>query len=183
MYVACRSEGFPRTLHEVFVASDVPKKRINKIQSEITKELQIQTERVTPESLITRIASGAKLNLHVVELAKRMCGVIAESLIMEGKPPQLIAAAVIIISATVKNIESSASRPIALQAVADASFVPLENIGRAYKLIREYSVSVLGATDTIVTKIPSFEELVRSNDRLLEAARGGASRQSRRRYQ
>ena len=172
VYVACRSEGFPRTLHEVFLVSEVPKKKINKIQSEITKELRIETDRVTPESLVTRIASSAKLNVHVVEFAKRMCGVVAESLIMEGKPPQLVAAAVIVISATLKNIESSSSRPLALQAVADASFVSMDKIGRAYKLIREYSESVLGAMDTSVTKIPPFEELLRSNERLLEAARG-----------
>lgn len=53
--LACRLEGYPRTLQEMSTATRLDVQTIHRVQSTLARELHIVTGRVRPQDLVARI--------------------------------------------------------------------------------------------------------------------------------
>ena len=61
--LACRLEGYPRTLQEISNATQLDVHTINRVQSTLARELCIMTGRVTPQDLIARIVGNPLIRM------------------------------------------------------------------------------------------------------------------------
>lgn len=94
--MACRAEGFPRTLRDLSSSAGVDARAAGKIFTSISKLLDIDTGRVLPKHLIIRLCSQLDLPSRLVEPGRRVCDRIADLGILEGSNPSIVAAAAIV---------------------------------------------------------------------------------------
>jgi hypothetical protein len=103
-YLACRIEGFSRTLQEVSVASGVDKNIIGRMQMTIAQELKLgDVGLVLPEHIVPRIVCQSRYRQSwnvdtVAEIARQVCKAGSESGIFDGMQPSAVAAAYVLLS-------------------------------------------------------------------------------------
>lgn len=80
--LACRLEGYPRTLQEISNATQLDVHTINRVQSTLARELHISTGRVAPQDLVARIVCNPLIGMtdpvmiqHVKVRAVPLCTV------------------------------------------------------------------------------------------------------------
>lgn len=61
--LACRLEGYPRTLLEISNATNLDIPSISRTQNTIAKDLKISTGRVSPQDLVGRIISNPLIRM------------------------------------------------------------------------------------------------------------------------
>jgi Transcription factor TFIIB repeat len=61
--LACRLEGYPRTLQEISNATNLDIHSISKAQTAIARDLKISTGRVSPQDLVGRIISNPLIRM------------------------------------------------------------------------------------------------------------------------
>lgn len=61
--LACRLEGYPRTLQEISNATNLDIHVISKAQTAIARDLKISTGRVSPQDLVGRIISNPLIRM------------------------------------------------------------------------------------------------------------------------
>ena len=184
LYMACRVEGYPRTLKEVSVSSGADSRAVGKIYSTISRSLDVNVGRVLPYQLVMRLCSQVKVPARYVDVCRIICEAIAERDILEGSQPNVVAAAVIL-------LVSHAVR-ITIDVCAMCTFAVCEKhsvylafqkiIPHAVSLLRPHNIADIpdfsGAADAVLSKmlrtpIDDFETTVR-HDKPVPGAAGSA---------
>jgi transcription initiation factor TFIIB len=97
LYIACSTEGYPRTINEVSKFTFVEKKQIGRMSSTLMMALGLKKYCVQPESIIHRIASQLQVCYTTAEFAREMCLLVAERQLVGNAAPQVVAAACLLI--------------------------------------------------------------------------------------
>jgi hypothetical protein len=162
VYLACRMAGYPRTVDEVSHFTGVAARDIGRLQLAISKGLGLSIEdtgRVTPESIVNRIASIAILplpycpnsssqnsnnnnnNLHnlLVLYAKEMCRRISDNSILEQLSPQSLAAVSLVFVSLLLRC------PISVQKLSEAALLLPSSVSSVYSKLHPFVVVSDGA--------------------------------------
>lgn len=95
LYVACRQEGFPRSLDELTEVSRVDRSEIARTYRYVARELALALEPADPRQYIPRFCSALELSKAVQSKAIEICTTTAEEGLLSGKSPTGYAAAAI----------------------------------------------------------------------------------------
>lgn len=94
IYIACKSEGCPRTFKEISVIITVPKREIGKCYKLISKEIDSAGIMATAD-IVGRFCSDLNLSTKVINTARYIATKIQEVGILAGRSPDSVASAVI----------------------------------------------------------------------------------------
>lgn len=140
LFMACKKEGFPRTIKELSRASNVDEKEINKQYRTVAKLLpQNAAQRTTADDLVPRIL--AKLNLakpleYPVVNAIKQTARDAEPTVEGRQPPSIAGAVVFLISKSLPSpILKEDGSPLSDQDIAEAAGVSVHTIRTVYSLL------------------------------------------------
>jgi hypothetical protein len=167
LYMACRVEGFPRTLKEISVLSGVDSRAVGKIYSTISRGLDINVGRVLPYQLVMRLCSQMKFPARYVDVCRMICEAIAERDILEGSKPNVAAAAVILL------VSHAVKVTIDVCALCTSAVCEKHSVYVAFQKIIPHAISLLkphniadipdfeGVADAVLSKMlqPSVEDL------------------------
>lgn len=95
VYVACRQEGFPRSLDELAEVSRVERPEIARTYRYVARELSLAMEPADPRQYIPRFCSALGLSEELQAKAMDICTTTAEKGLLSGKSPTGYAAAAI----------------------------------------------------------------------------------------
>jgi len=93
IYIACRQEGVPLTLHKICSSLMLDYKTINKVYRYLVKRMHLQISPTMPSTYIQRFAKELKLQNSTVEKAKGILDEIKGEYNISGKGPAGVAAA------------------------------------------------------------------------------------------
>ena len=137
IYLACRVEGYPRTLEEISAVTGIEKKTISKVQNTTVKELEIILPVLQPSSLIPRICNQLNLPASIIESCRQICNRVTSLSLFEGAAPQVIACLVIILISLINKCCLDIDK---LLIIANCS---LMTIKRHYETLRNMFKKVL----------------------------------------
>ena len=140
MYLSCRIEKVGRTVDEICAATGgvVTRQDVWKVQGDLCRALGLVVGHVTPEEVVTRIGSVSKQSGEVIEKARQACRAVTAKEIAPTQPPQLVAAAVLVMSALVCNSQ------ISLRDVSRATIsCTVQQICKAYSTLHAYADLIL----------------------------------------
>jgi len=152
VYLACRIDGYPRTMNEVSAVTGVAVKQIGKLQLELTRNLKLEVVRVNPEALVSRSASHLHLGAAFTEHARQTCCKVVESGQLDGTAPHITAAAAVLLAFTAHKVNKSSSQISGLNALigknvvkilAEASSTTVVTLRNAFIVIAQFSASLL----------------------------------------
>lgn len=137
IYLACRIEGYPRTLKEIAAASNLPMKSISKIYSSLSRTLEVDTGRVLPEDIVGRFASNLQLSHSIRSTALHICQSVSRLDLCEGISPHSIAAAALGIAMILhKHI-------LDIDALAETAMGNVSAIRKTYTILLSHARDVL----------------------------------------
>jgi transcription initiation factor TFIIB len=93
LYAACRQCNVPRTLEEISVVANLPKKEIGRNYRYISRELALKLLPTTPRDYISRFCSELKLSNDVQTKTLEILGNAANKELTSGRGPTGLAAA------------------------------------------------------------------------------------------
>eukprot|EP01035_Chromulina_nebulosa_P019035 gene19035-24855_t len=73
LHIACRIEGYPRTIEEISEACNIDKSIIMRLQASLIKDLNLPVMTTPPSCLISRIGSRLKLSGMLLEQSRQLC--------------------------------------------------------------------------------------------------------------
>ncbi|NCN98759.1 hypothetical protein COU62_02145 [Candidatus Pacearchaeota archaeon CG10_big_fil_rev_8_21_14_0_10_35_219] len=142
IYAACRSYNIPRTLDEIAVASDVPRKEIGRTYRFIIRKLGIKVKPSSPKDYISRFSSILHLSPKTQNEALKVLKKADVSELTSGRGPAGIAAAALYVAALM-NDEKKTQRE-----VADVAGITEVTIRNRYKEL----IDRLGIEDKLKQK-------------------------------
>ena len=133
-------EKVGRTVDEICAATGgaATRQEVWKIQSKIRRDMGIVVGHVTPEEVVTRIGRASKQSGEVIEKARQACQAVVANDIFTAQAPQLIASAVLVMTALVSNSQ------ISLTDVSRASIsCSTQQICKTYTSLHAYADLIL----------------------------------------
>ena len=137
IYLACRMEGYPRTLKEIAAASNVPMRSISKIYSSLSRTLEVDTGRVLPENIVGRFASNLQLSHSIRSTSLHICQSVSRLDLCEGASPHSIAAAALSIAMILHK------HTIDIDALVETSMGNVSAIKRTYTVLLSHAKDIL----------------------------------------
>ena len=98
LYLACREEGTPRTLNEIYKISNLKRKAISRQYRDMVIELDIRIPNVDPIKCIARIANQINLSQKIKQKAINIMNAATKSALSAGKSPMGLAASTLYLS-------------------------------------------------------------------------------------
>lgn len=135
LYVACNTEGFPRTIMEIEQSTNIAKKYIARLSTVIMDALGLQKQCIQPESLVHRIASQLAVPFKTAELAREMCILIVEKEILTSTAPQVVAAASLLLVSSLAGHSVSLAELERVTALQQATIYKMRSILETYLYI------------------------------------------------
>jgi transcription initiation factor TFIIIB Brf1 subunit/transcription initiation factor TFIIB len=162
LYIACKLQGYPRTLDEISLAADVDKFAIGRVSSNIAKTLRLSVSLTHPIDLISRFVftSDADAAPTIILDCEHACEKISSLSLFEGTSPQIIAAAVILFIAIVRE------NKLLVNTLLSVSACKLVNIQKIYSTLRSISPSIL-REETLKDKLSVYSSLPLDIDQAL----------------
>jgi transcription initiation factor TFIIIB Brf1 subunit/transcription initiation factor TFIIB len=105
LYTACRIDGFPRSMKEIALSAGADHKAVSKIFTLISKHIDVNMGRVSPQQLIMRMCSELKIPPEHVDVCRLVCGTVFNEGMLEGCQQNVIAAAVLLLMISSLKIE------------------------------------------------------------------------------
>jgi hypothetical protein len=127
IYLACRVEGYPRTLDEVSLATGVEVKLLSKVQKQIVRGLQLPVGRLRPLHLLNRMGTRAHCRHSVIVFATEICKNVARFELFETMPPQVVVAGSLFVASVLLD------QPIDTTRLATVTLVPHSQLKLVYK--------------------------------------------------
>ena len=103
LYLACREEGTPRTLNEIFLISNLKRKAISRQYRDMVIELDIRIPTVDPIKCIARIANQINLSQKIKQKAIKIMNAATKSALSAGKSPMGLAASILYLSCLING--------------------------------------------------------------------------------
>jgi len=138
VYLACRQQGYGRTLEEVSLASGVAKGPLSKAATAIIQDLNLVLAPVTPADVLGRIATSARFPSQLVAHARHVCERLSTFGLLQTSAPQLVAGVVLLLVA----IAARETVDVASVARATLSCAPAQ-LKRGYAQLRPHVASLL----------------------------------------
>lgn len=139
LYAICRQYGIPRTLDEIAVVAEIPKKEIGRTYRLITQQLQLKVPLTNPRFYISRFVTSLKLSGDTQEKAVELLDKAIEKGLISGRGPMGVAAAAVYI-ASVLTGERRTQKEVA--DVAGVTEVTIRNRYRELKKSLELNVTI-----------------------------------------
>lgn len=139
IYAICRMYGIPRTLDEISVVAEIPKKEIGRTYRLITQELQLKVPLTNPRFYISRFITALKLSGETQEKAIELLDKAIEKGLISGRGPMGVAAASVYI-ASVLTGERRTQKEVA--DVAGVTEVTIRNRYRELKKALDLNVTI-----------------------------------------
>ncbi|VVB69809.1 Transcription initiation factor IIB [uncultured archaeon] len=139
VYAICRQYGIPRTLDEISVASEIPKKEIGRTYRLITQELEMKVPLTNPRFYISRFISALKLSGETQEKATEILAAALAKGLISGRGPMGVAAAAVYI-ASVMTGERRTQKDVA--DVANVTEVTIRNRYRELKKSLDLKIAI-----------------------------------------
>ncbi len=139
IYAVCRQNGIPRTLDEIAVVAEIPKKEIGRTYRLITQELELKIPLTNPRFYISRFITALKLSGDTQERAADILTKSLEKGLISGRGPMGVAAAAVYI-ASVMTGERRTQKEVA--DVAGVTEVTIRNRYRELKKALDLKVSI-----------------------------------------
>lgn len=98
VYLACRQEGYGRTLEEVALVSGSDKSAISRVQAAISRDLDLHITRVLPTDLVGRVATQARMSPLVCLYARHVCDMVVKYGLLDSLAPQLVAGCALVLA-------------------------------------------------------------------------------------
>lgn len=147
LYMACRAEGFPRSLRDLSITAGVDARAAGKIFTSISKLLDIDTGRVLPKHLIIRLCSQLDVPRQHVEPCRVVCDRIADLGLLEGSNPSIVAGAAIALQLDLdRGGRDSSGSSVDVVALAAAAGVDQSSISGALLKLQPYAHLLLQPT-------------------------------------
>ena len=103
LYLACREEGTPRTLNEIYKISNLKRKAISRQYRDMVIELDIRIPNVDPIKCIDRIANQINLSQKIKQKAINIMNAATKSALSAGKSPMGLAASILYLSCLING--------------------------------------------------------------------------------
>ncbi len=139
LYAICRQYGIPRTLDEIAVVAEIPKKEIGRTYRLITQELELKIPLTNPRFYISRFITSLNLSGETQERATEILTKALEKGLISGRGPMGVAAAAVYI-ASVMTGERRTQKEVA--DVAGVTEVTIRNRYRELKKALDLKVSI-----------------------------------------
>ena len=139
IYAVCRQYGIPRTLDEISIVAEIPKKEIGRTYRLITQQLQLKVPLTNPRFYISRFVTSLKLSGETQEKAVELLDKAIEKGLISGRGPMGVAAAAVYI-ASVLTGERRTQKEVA--DVAGVTEVTIRNRYRELKKSLELNVTI-----------------------------------------
>ena len=139
LYAICRMYGIPRTLYEIALVAEIPKKEIGRTYRLITQELQLKVPLTNPRFYISRFVTSLKLSGETQEKAVELLDKAIVKGLISGRGPMGVAAAAVYI-ASVLTGERRTQKEVA--DVAGVTEVTIRNRYRELKKSLELNVTI-----------------------------------------
>ncbi|OIO25456.1 transcription initiation factor IIB [Candidatus Micrarchaeota archaeon CG1_02_55_22] len=139
IYAICRMYGIPRTLDEISVVAEIPKKEIGRTYRLITQELQLKVPLTNPRFYISRFITALKLSGETQEKSIELLDKAIEKGLISGRGPMGVAAASVYI-ASVLTGERRTQKEVA--DVAGVTEVTIRNRYRELKKALDLNVTI-----------------------------------------
>ncbi len=139
IYAVCRQYGIPRTLDEIAVVAEIPKKEIGRTYRLITQALGLKVPLTNPRFYISRFVTSLKLSGETQEKAVELLDKAIEKGLISGRGPMGVAAAAVYI-ASVLTGERRTQKEVA--DVAGVTEVTIRNRYRELKKSLELNVTI-----------------------------------------
>ena len=98
IYLACRQDGYGRTLEEIALVSGSDKSAISRVQAAISRDLDLHITRVLPVVLVGRIATQARMTPLVCLYARHVCDMVVKYGLLDSLAPQLVAGCALVLA-------------------------------------------------------------------------------------
>lgn len=139
LYAICRMYGIPRTLDEIAIVAETPKKEIGRTYRLITRELNLKVPLTNPRFYINRFITSLKLSGDTQEKAVELLDQAIEKGLISGRGPMGVAAAAVYI-ASVLTGERRTQKEVA--DVAGVTEVTIRNRYRELKKALSLNVTI-----------------------------------------
>ncbi|MEK6953409.1 MAG: transcription initiation factor IIB [Candidatus Micrarchaeota archaeon] len=130
IYAICRQYGIPRTLDEIAVIAEIPKKEIGRTYRLITQELELKVPLTNPRFYISRFVTALRLSGETQQKANEILNQALKKGLISGRGPMGVAAAAVYI-ASVSTGERRTQKEVA--DVAGVTEVTIRNRYRELK--------------------------------------------------
>ncbi|MFH1258185.1 MAG: transcription initiation factor IIB [Candidatus Micrarchaeota archaeon] len=130
IYAICRQYGIPRTLDEIAVIAEIPKKEIGRTYRLITQELELKVPLTNPRFYISRFVTALRLSGETQQKAIEILNQALKKGLISGRGPMGVAAAAVYI-ASVSTGERRTQKEVA--DVAGVTEVTIRNRYRELK--------------------------------------------------
>ncbi|MBI5224789.1 transcription initiation factor IIB [Candidatus Micrarchaeota archaeon] len=130
IYAICRQYGIPRTLDEIAVIAEIPKKEIGRTYRLITQELELKVPLTNPRFYISRFVTALRLSGETQQKANDILNQALKKGLISGRGPMGVAAAAVYI-ASVSTGERRTQKEVA--DVAGVTEVTIRNRYRELK--------------------------------------------------
>src|SRR3989344_2349169 len=130
IYAICRQYGIPRTLDEIAVIAEIPKKEIGRTYRWITQELGLKVPLTIPRFYISRFVTALRLSGETQQKANEILNQALKKGLISGRGPMGVAAAAVYI-ASVSTGERRTQKEVA--DVAGVTEVTIRNRYRELK--------------------------------------------------
>ncbi len=131
IYVVCRKQMIPLTLHKMCDVLRIDYRSINKVYRYLVKRMAIHIPPTTPLEYVQKFAIEMRLSKETLRKARRIIETVKRSGSISGKGPAGIAAASICLASDIGHLENSQKE------VAEISGVTQVTIRNRYKELEE----------------------------------------------
>jgi transcription initiation factor TFIIB len=131
IYAICRQYGIPRTLDEISVVADIPKKEIGRTYRLITRGLNIQIPLTNPRYYVSRFVTELNLSGKAQEQAINILNAALQKGLVSGRGPMGVAAAAVYIASVITEERKTQKE------VADVAGVTEVTIRNRYRELRK----------------------------------------------
>ncbi len=139
LYEACRNTNTPRTLKDVAVIVNMPKKDLAKYYRLLVRELNLVIPVVDPVKCVSRIASRARLSERTQREAFEILKAVKESKTSAGKDPMGLAASALYLASTMTGEEDHV---VTQKDIAEAARVTEVTIRNRIKGLKQIIISL-----------------------------------------
>lgn len=139
VYMICRKNGIPLTLHKICSTLRTDYRSINKVYRFLIKRMGIIIPPTTPNEYVKKFAEELKLSEKTIEKANGILETVKDSGCISGKGPAGVAAASLCLASDLEG------RPTSQKDIAEVSGVTQVTIRNRYRELEEnFGLSGLG---------------------------------------
>jgi len=131
IYVVCRKNMIPLTLHKICDVLKIDYRSINKVYRYLVKRMSMHIPASTPGEYLQKFGVEMRLSKDVMKRAERIIEAVKRMGLVSGKGPAGVAAASICLASEISHIEASPKD------IADISGVTQVTIRNRYKELEE----------------------------------------------